>query len=177
MIFSSALLLVVELGHVNQAFDTIGQFDERAEVGQTDDLAFDRVADVVGEELVPHVRGELLEAERQPLVLGVDVEHDRLDLVALLQDLGRVLHPLGPGHVGDVDEAVDALLDLDERAEIGEVADAADDLRADRILLGQLGQGFASTCLRPSEMRRADGSTPSTMASTLSPTFRTSTGA
>ena len=33
-------------------------------------------------------------------------------------------------------------------------------------------QGLLSTCLRPSEMRRAVGSTPSTIASTVSPTLR-----
>src|SRR6476620_11687633 len=33
-------------------------------------------------------------------------------------------------------------------------------------------QGFCSTCFRPSEMRRAVASTPRTIASTLSPTFR-----
>src|ERR687896_687077 len=32
--------------------------------------------------------------------------------------------------------------------------------------------GLLSTCLRPSEMRRAVASTPSTIASTVSPTFR-----
>ena len=32
--------------------------------------------------------------------------------------------------------------------------------------------GLLSTCLRPSEMRRAPGSTPSTIASTVSPTLR-----
>jgi hypothetical protein len=43
----------------------------------------------VREELVPHVGGELLEAQGQALVLGVDVEDDGLDGVALLQDFRR----------------------------------------------------------------------------------------
>ena len=76
--------------------------------------------------------------ERQALVLGVDAEHHRLDHVALLQHFGRVLDALAPRHVGDVDQAVDVFLDLDERAELGEVADLALDARADRVLLGQL---------------------------------------
>jgi hypothetical protein len=37
-----------------------------------------------------------------------------------------------------VDQAVDAVLDLDERAELGQVAHLARDRRADRVLLGQL---------------------------------------
>ncbi len=49
-----------------------------------------------------------------------------------------MLQPLAPGHVRDVDQTVDALFDLDERAELGEVADLAVDRRADRIFLRQL---------------------------------------
>ena len=40
--------------------------------------------------------------------------------------------------VGDVDEPVDALLDLDEGAELGQVAHLALEPRADRVLLGEL---------------------------------------
>ena len=61
-----------------------------------------------------------------------------LDDVALLQDLGRMLDPLAPRHVGDVDEPVDLLFHLDERAELGEVAHLALNLRADGILVGQV---------------------------------------
>ena len=140
-----ALLRVVELGDVDQPFDAFVELDERAEVRHPHDLALDRVADLVTrEEVVPDVGGELLQAERQPLVLGVDVEHHRLDHVALLQHFGRVLDALAPRHVGDVDQAVDVLLDFDERAELGEVADLAGDLRADRILLGQVVPRIAS---------------------------------
>ncbi len=46
-----------------------------------------------------------------------------------------MLHPLGPGHFGDVDEAFDALLQLDERAVVGDRKDAAVDLRADGVAL------------------------------------------
>ncbi len=43
---------------------------------------------------------------------------------------------LGPGHVGDVEQAVDAGLDLHERAVVGQVADGAVDDGAGGILLG-----------------------------------------
>src|SRR5262249_19669158 len=133
------LVRVVELGHVDQPFDAFRQLDERAEVGHADDLALDRVADVVVlEELVPDVGLELLEAQRQPLVFGVDVEHHRVDGVALLERFRRMLQALAPRHVGDVDQAVDTVLDLDEGAELGEVAHLAGDRRADRVLLGEL---------------------------------------
>src|SRR5580704_14193972 len=41
---------------------------------------------------------------------------------------------LGPRHFGDVDQALDAGLELDERAVVGDVGDAALEARADRIL-------------------------------------------
>jgi hypothetical protein len=41
---------------------------------------------------------------------------------------------LGPAHFGDVDQAFDARLQLDERAVVGDVGDAAGELGADRIL-------------------------------------------
>jgi hypothetical protein len=49
-----------------------------------------------------------------------------------------MLDALAPRHVGDVNQAVDVVLDLDERAELGEVPNLADDLRANRVLLGEL---------------------------------------
>src|SRR5678815_4720058 len=48
-----------------------------------------------------------------------------------------MLHALGPGHVGDVDQPVDAGLDLDECAEAREVANLSVETRADRIFLRQ----------------------------------------
>jgi hypothetical protein len=65
----------------------------------------------------------------------VDLEHDALDGVALLQDLVGVRDLLGPRHVADVEQAVDARLDLDERAVVGEVADLAFDHGARGVLL------------------------------------------
>src|SRR5258706_5881801 len=134
-----AAVRIIELRDMNQPFDSLIELDERAEVRHARDFALDGVAQVMArEEVVPDVGGELLQPERQTLVLGVDAEHHRLDHVALLQHFRRVLDPLAPRHVGDVDQTVDVFFNLDERAELGEVADLALDLRADRILLGQL---------------------------------------
>ena len=85
---------------------------------------------------LPGIVLELLHAERDAAIVRVDREDDRVDLVAGLDHLRRMLHPLGPGHFGDVDEAFDALLELDERAVVGDGKDAAADLRADRVALG-----------------------------------------
>ncbi len=59
-------------------------------------------------------------------------EHDRLDVVALLVELGGVLELLGPVQVGDVHQAVDALVDADEDAEVGDALDLAADVAARR---------------------------------------------
>src|SRR5690606_9171410 len=70
----------------------------------------------------PRILLRLLEAEADAFVLRIDVEDDDIHRVALLHHLGRVLDALGPGHVGDVDQPVDARFDLDEGAEAREVA-------------------------------------------------------
>src|SRR5205085_9214597 len=76
-----------------------------------------------------------LQAKRQPLILSIDVEHHRLDDVALLEHFRRMLDALAPRHVGDVNEAVDLLFHFDERAEFRQVSDLALNLVADRILV------------------------------------------
>ncbi len=49
-------------------------------------------------------------------------------------DLARVDVLLGPAHLADVDQALDARLELDERAVLGDVGHAARELGAQRIL-------------------------------------------
>ena len=83
------------------------------------------------------VGAELLDAERDALLLDVDVEHLRLDDVALLVVLHRLLAGLRPVEVGEVDHAVDVAVEADEQTELGLVLDLALDLGADRVLLGE----------------------------------------
>ena len=80
---------------------------------------------------------ELLHAERDPLLLDVDVEHDRLHHLALAVEVQRLLAGHAPGDVGHVDHAVDVAVEADEQAELGRVLDLALDLGADRVLLGE----------------------------------------
>ena len=81
--------------------------------------------------LRPRIIGQLFDPERDPLRLRIDIQHQHLDLVALLDDLGGMLHSPGPTQIRDVHQAVDPRLDFDERAERGEVSDHS----------GQLGAG------------------------------------
>src|SRR5205823_5080895 len=128
--------LVAKLADVHEALDSGLDLHEGAEVGHLGDLALHAAADrVLRGQLRPWIRMELLDAEGEALVLDVDVQHHRLDLVALLVQIAGVLDALGPGDVADVHEAIDALLHSYEDAEVGDVAHLAADDRSDGILL------------------------------------------
>ena len=69
-----------------------------------------------------------------------------------------------------MDQAVDAVFDLDEGAEVGEVAHAAFDDGAGRVLVREVLPGILlRSCFMPSEMRRSVGLTLRTIVSTSSP--------
>ena len=113
-----------ELGDVHEALDAGDDLDEGAERDDLRDAPLDDVALLVGvDHLLPRVGLRLLEPERDPLALAVDVEHLDLDLLPDLEQLGRMVH-VAPGELGDVDEAVDAL-EVDERPEVDDVRDRA----------------------------------------------------
>src|SRR5205807_2503877 len=132
-----------ELRHRHEALDVLPQVHHHALVHQAQHAAPQLGAHRIGfADPQPGVLLRLLQPQRDALVLGVDVQDQHLDLVAFLHDLGRVLHALGPRHVGDVDQAVDAGLDLDERPERGEVAHLALDAHAHRIFLRQRHPGI-----------------------------------
>ncbi len=113
-----------KFGDVDEAFDAFLEFHERAVRNEVGDLAFDLLA---GREalfdLVPRILLRLLEAERNALFLLVDVEHEDFELLADLEQFARMAEA-APGHVGDVEQAVHAV-EIDERAEIGEILDRA----------------------------------------------------
>ena len=87
------------------------------------------------DQLVPGIALDLLEAERDAPRRRIDAEHHRLDVVADVEDLRRVLDPLAPRHLADVDEALDARLELDEGAVVGEADRLAADARAGRVAI------------------------------------------
>ena len=113
-----------KFGDVDQAFDAGFEFHERAVGHEVDDLAFDLRADgILGFDVVPRIGHLLLEAEADAFLLLVDVEHHDVDVLADLEHFGRMADA-APAHVGDVQQAVDAV-EVDERAEIGDVLDRA----------------------------------------------------
>src|SRR5271165_5115785 len=82
---------------------------------------------------LPWVLQGLLEAERDAALGRVDLEHLDLDLLAGRDDLAGMDVLLGPGHLGDVDQALDARLEFDERAIVGDVRHASLQLLADVV--------------------------------------------
>ena len=107
---------------MDQAFDALLDLHEAAVVGDVRDLAEQaRVRRVTPRDVLPRIRAELLDAERDALALAVELEDAHVDLVADLDDLRRMLDAL-PRHVRDVQQAVDAA-EVDERAVVGQVLD------------------------------------------------------
>ena len=112
------------LADVDQPFDARLELDERAVVGEAHDLAAHARADRIAVHHVrPRIGDELLVAERDALGRRVVLEHDHVDLVVDLEELGRMADA-APRHVGDVQQAVDAA-EIDERAVVGDVLDDA----------------------------------------------------
>ena len=120
---------------MHQAIDSLDDFDECTEVREIADLAGE--ARTNGELLVqraPRIRLHLLETERDLFVFGVDLEDLDVHIVVDGQDLGRMAHIAGPTHLGDVDQTLDALLQLHERPVVDDGDHATGDHRGLRIL-------------------------------------------
>jgi hypothetical protein len=71
--------------------------------------------------------GKLLDAERDALLLDVDVEHLGVDLIALLVFLNDLLARPLPVQVGQVHHAVDVAVETEEKTKLGLVLDLAFD--------------------------------------------------
>ena len=136
---------------VQQAVDALLDLDEGAVVGEVADRALDHGARriAVGH-AVPGVLLGLLHAQGDLLLLLVDLQHDDFDLVVDLDQLAGMADAAGPGHLADVDQALDALLQLDEGAVAHHVDHLAVDLRADRDTCRRtFSHGLGDFCFRP----------------------------
>src|SRR5690606_2542993 len=81
------------------------------------------------------VFGQLLDTEREFLSFGVDLENLGLDFIALLEEVAGVTNAVGPADVTDVNQAVNAVFDAHEYAEVSDVADLAADNVTDTVFL------------------------------------------
>src|SRR5580658_2311667 len=142
-IFSRRLLAIalafraplLDFRNVAQRFDALGKLDERAEIGGAHNFALDDVVHLMRrEEIRPDVV-DLFQAQRKAAIFGVHFQNFGLHRVALLEFLAGMLNALGPTDVADVDQALEAFIHFNERAEIGEAAHASADHRANRETL------------------------------------------
>src|SRR5262245_20354852 len=125
-----------------------GDLDLDAVVLNLDDLAGDGIALLDAGDLLHRIAGDLLDAKRDALLLGVDIENHGFDHVALLVVFDRLLAGPAPIEVGKVGHAVDIALETDEQAEFGDVLDLAFDLAAGRKLLGEHHPGIVEGLLQ-----------------------------
>jgi hypothetical protein len=108
------------LGHVDQPFHARLELDEGPVVGEAHHAAAHlRARRVLGLDDLPRVRRLLLVAERHASALAVEVKDNDLDLITHLEDFRGMTNPT-PGHIRDVQEAVDAA-EVDERSVIRDV--------------------------------------------------------
>src|ERR1700730_1457276 len=120
---------------MDHAVDVAVEAEEQPELGLVLDLALDeRAGRVLLDEDLPRIAHGLLEAERDAALDGIDLEDLHLDLLRGGDDLARMHVLLGPRHLGHVNQALDAGLQFDERAVVGDVGHAALEAGADREL-------------------------------------------
>src|SRR5262249_7737168 len=116
--------LAGEFGNMDKAFDSLLHFDERAELCESHDLAFNHFSGRVAIfDRVPGISENLLEAQAEAGALFVQLQYDSLDALAFREHVARALNALGPGHFRNVDQTFHARHDLDESAEVRQPRD------------------------------------------------------
>ena len=127
------------VGDVDEAVDAVLDADEHAELGDVLDGALQDGAFgvLLGHEF-PGIGTDLLHAEADALLVSVNAQDDHFHLVAGVDELGRMTQLAGPGHFGNVHEALDAGLKLHEGAVVHKVGDFALDLGADGEAFGDV---------------------------------------
>ena len=138
-----------DVGQVHQAVNAAGQRDEDAEVRDGLDPAGDALAPpVLLAERLPGVGDALLDAQGDAPALLVDVQHHHLYVVPHLHHLAGVDVAVGPIHLGDMHQALHALLDLGEAAVVREVGDLGHGAGVHRIPLGDGDPGVLAQLLQ-----------------------------
>src|ERR1700735_3723378 len=92
--------LVACFGDVAKTLNPFSNLDEGAELRSAQNLAMHEVANTMScKEALPHVRLQLLDAQREAAVLRLNAENNSLHLFALLHNFRRMLDALGPAQV------------------------------------------------------------------------------
>src|SRR5438309_6401550 len=105
---------------MNQAFDTLFQFDESSVVGHAQNAAFYGCANSIALRSVkPGIRRELLETERNAQLFRIVLQDFYLNLIAHVDEITR-MRQASPRHVSDMEQAVNAA-HINESAVVGKV--------------------------------------------------------
>ena len=105
---------------MDQPLDARLELDEGTIVGEAHDFSLDtRLAWVLLVNGFPWIEAALLEAQRDAFFLGVELEHDDLDLVTHVEHLAGVIDA-SPGHVRLVQKTVDSA-QIDKGTVLGDV--------------------------------------------------------
>ena len=124
---------------VHQTFDTGFQLHEGAVIGDVGDAALvDRAQREFGFHRIPRVVQQLLHAQADAVGVLVDLDDLDLDGLADREDLRRVVDA-APGHVGDVQQAIDAA-QINEGTVFGDVLHHA----VDDLTFGQVADDFGA---------------------------------
>ena len=116
----------VHFGDVHQTFNAVFDFNEATVISNVGDLAEQARTDrITARDINPWIFTELFETQRYTVALTVKLEHLHINLIADIDDFGRMLDAL-PRHVGDVQQTIDAT-QINERAIIGKVFNSTPD--------------------------------------------------
>ncbi len=124
---------------MHEPVDPVLDLHKGTKRGQVADNALEsHSARVFERECVPGIFLDLLHAEGDLFTLRVHLQDHGFDLLAELHHLGWVADVARPAHLRDVHQALDALLQLDERAVVGDGYHPAVDAHADGVALGHI---------------------------------------
>ena len=126
------------MGPGHEALHSVTKIHDNAPFLEPDDTTLHFLSlGVLRHQARPWIIEQLLDAQRDALVVRVHVQDHDINLLALLHDLGGVFHTTCPAHVGDVHETVDPGFDLHECPERRKVPDRSGELRPRRVLHGE----------------------------------------
>ncbi len=137
-----------EMGDRHKAFHHIVihyDIDQNAFGDELADLAPDLSIDgKLGGQGFPGIAPELFDAQSDAVQGAVDGKDNGFHFLVFLEEFLGMIDALGPADVRDVDQSVDAFLDLDESAECGQAFYLAGKDSADGIAVfnGEPGIGF-----------------------------------
>ena len=134
---------------MQQAFEIGFELDEHSKIGDLGDLSVDCASwcESFRDVGFPRIFLELLEPQCDTASLFVDGEDLAGDCITLFQQFACVSDFSSPGHVADMEEAVDTLFEFDESTVVGEVSDGSFDRGPGRVLGCDIVPGVGSGLL------------------------------